>query len=165
MQLPHSRHAQRRQQDADRRVRDQRLERPACSSRNPAAAQEVSVELGNGIGRSARQRRLRQLHSEDRASNALRFTFIGNYTGSGMQSAPNLTDDLISRGSDGTGTAGDQEGLGRERIGRRADRQGQAVVLHGEPIVGQRGNGRQRLLHADRGQAVSHEGRQCSSAT
>ena len=64
---------------------------------NPAAAQEVSVELGNGLA-EAPANGVYVNYIPRSGSNALRFTFIGNYTGSGMQSSPNLSDDLISRG-------------------------------------------------------------------
>jgi hypothetical protein len=64
---------------------------------NPAAANEVSVELGNGLG-EAPANGVYVNYVPKSGSNAFHYTFIGNYTGSGMQSAPNLSDDLIARG-------------------------------------------------------------------
>lgn len=64
---------------------------------NPAGANEVSVELGNGLG-EAPANGVYVNYIPKSGSNTFRGTFIGNYTGSGMQSAPNLTADLISRG-------------------------------------------------------------------
>lgn len=64
---------------------------------NPAAANEVSVELGNGLG-EAPANGVYINYVPKAGSNTLRGTFIANYTGSGMQSDPNLTNDLISRG-------------------------------------------------------------------
>ncbi len=64
---------------------------------NPAAANEVSVELGNGLGESPANG-VYVNYIPKSGSNVFHGTFIANYTGSGMQSAPNLTDDLVSRG-------------------------------------------------------------------
>jgi len=64
---------------------------------NPAAAHEVSVELGNGLG-EAPANGVYVNYIPKSGSNAWRFTFIGNYNGSGMQSSPNLSGDLISLG-------------------------------------------------------------------
>jgi hypothetical protein len=64
---------------------------------NPTAAQEVSVELGNG-GAEAPANGVYVNYIPKSGANTFNGTFIGNYTGSGMQSAANLTDDLMSRG-------------------------------------------------------------------
>jgi hypothetical protein len=64
---------------------------------NPSAAQEVSVELGNGLAESPANG-VYVNYIPKSGSNRFSGTFIGNYTGSGMQSNPNLTDDLQSRG-------------------------------------------------------------------
>jgi carboxypeptidase family protein len=64
---------------------------------NPTAAHEISVELGNGLG-EAPANGVYVNYVPTSGSNAFHSTFIGNYTGSGMQSAANLSADLQSRG-------------------------------------------------------------------
>jgi hypothetical protein len=64
---------------------------------NPTAAHEVSVELGNGQA-EAPANGVYVNYIPRSGSNTFHATFIGNYTGSGMQSAANLSDDLRSRG-------------------------------------------------------------------
>jgi hypothetical protein len=64
---------------------------------NPAGAQEIAVELGNGLA-EAPAYGVYVNYIPRAGANNFSGTFIGNYTGSGMQSAANLTDDLKSRG-------------------------------------------------------------------
>ena len=64
---------------------------------NPAAAQEVSVDLGNGAAEAPADGVYVNFIPKSGA-NIFSGTFIGNYTGSGMQSAANLTSDLSARG-------------------------------------------------------------------
>jgi len=64
---------------------------------NPTAAQEIAVELGNGLA-EAPANGVYVNYVPRAGSNTFRGTFIGNYTGSGMQSAARLTDDLKARG-------------------------------------------------------------------
>jgi hypothetical protein len=64
---------------------------------NPTAANEVAVELGNGLAESPANG-VYVNYIPKAGGNTFHGTFIGNYTGSGMQSAPNLSDDLRSRG-------------------------------------------------------------------
>ena len=64
---------------------------------NPTAAQEVSLDLGNGLGESPANG-VYVNYIPKSGSNVFSGSFIANYTGSGMQSAANLTADLQSRG-------------------------------------------------------------------
>jgi hypothetical protein len=64
---------------------------------NPAASQEVSVDLGNGLA-EAPAHGVYVNYIPKSGANTFSGTMIGNYTGSGMQSAANLTDDLKARG-------------------------------------------------------------------
>src|SRR5713101_4636549 len=64
---------------------------------NPTAAQEVAVELGNGLA-EAPANGVYVNYVPKAGANNFSGSFIANYTGSGMQSAANLTDDLKLRG-------------------------------------------------------------------
>ena len=92
----HPRHADRRQQDAARRVRDQRLQRPRVRAESGSAG-EVSIELGNGPGEAPANGVYVNFVPRD-GGNQFHGSTFGTYTGPGFQSEPKLTDDLISRG-------------------------------------------------------------------
>ena len=64
---------------------------------NPTAAQEVSVELGNGLAESPANG-VYVNYVPKAGANTFSGTVIGNYTGSAIQSDANLSDDLKSRG-------------------------------------------------------------------
>jgi hypothetical protein len=64
---------------------------------NPAASQEVSVDLGNGLA-EAPAHGVYVNYIPKSGANTFNGSFIANWTGSGMQSAANLTDDLKARG-------------------------------------------------------------------
>ena len=64
---------------------------------NPAAASEVSIELGNGPGEAPANGVYVNFVPRD-GGNMFHGSAFGTYTGPGFQSEPKLTDDLISRG-------------------------------------------------------------------
>ncbi len=64
---------------------------------NPASAGEISIELGNGPGESPANGVYVNYVPRD-GGNLFHGTLFGTYTGSGFQSKPKLSDDLIARG-------------------------------------------------------------------